>query len=699
MAHENDLWCVGVLYDSQKDLKAGKVSGYRIYGCAVEGYKDVSADAVKQQLIQHPGRVRGLQISPRTGEIMGSCGDIGTYPKLVQGSLVAEQREMILIGRLPQSGVKVFYLNDCHWVDYTSLRKLVEVHKVKFANAVLSGSEDRDFDAIATLDGIEVGYYDPQDTDKSGRAIKELYDESAKFFGFAVDEAETRHKIASKVKGEEWADEILEKVLETARESGLRIINRTMDDTGGIYLKNAQGATVEDRLIRASRVLRKYSPFMYSAWSAMRKIDTYDTPTAAVSLREFLYNPSFINSLSDSCLQYTIEHEMSHVLMEHVARSADRQPDVWNIACDLSVNARIDYEHGLRFIGDECRIRDNTGSDGAVFLESTISSMLGGCSSTKIDLDNDTATSLYFEILEEMEKQKTSSSLGKVGSSKKGASEDQEADGGHDDGNTVIFRGERITIPRADIVTLPEEASMSKASLEQASKNFLLGIVERHKRQFGSFGGESGGYYERIVEAALAPRVQWKSAIRKRFMDICGRDRSYRTPDRRFASRGLYLAGSSAQIPDMLKNLKICFDMSGSIGSQDVGVCLAQLEQLLKEFKCDTAELLFWDTQIRERVEFKDYKELLKKARYSGGGGTDCNCVFAEFESEPYKNRKKKAPGYIIIFTDGVFGPIGQKYKKYGNNTIWVLPDFAALNFTAPFGLKSEFAPTDTKAR
>ncbi len=259
-----------------------------------------------------------------------------------------------------------------------------------------------------------------------------------------------------------------------------------------------------------------------------------------------------------------------------------------------------------------------------------------------------------------------------------------------------MFRGEKIAIDPTDITQTPDEAGMSNALIEQASKNFLIGVVERHRRQFGSFGGPQAGYFERMVAEAIAPRVNWKSAIRKRFMDVSGRDRSYRSPDRRFIHSGTYLAGMVQNIPDMLKNLKIFVDTSGSIGSEDIGIMLSQLNQLLKEFKCKDAEMLFWDTSVKERVDFDKYEDVLKKAKFGGGGGTDCNCVFAEFDTAPYLNRKKGKPGYIIIFTDGAFPAIQTKYKKYEKNTIWVLPDFATTSFKAPFGLKSEFTPTDT---
>ena len=263
----------------------------------------------------------------------------------------------------------------------------------------------------------------------------------------------------------------------------------------------------------------------------------------------------------------------------------------------------------------------------------------------------------------------------------------------------INFRGQQIALDPVDIVQTPEEAGMTKQAIEQASKNFLIGIVERHRRQFGTFGGDQAGYFERLVEEALAPRVNWKSAIRKRFMDVSGRDRSYRTPDRRFVHSGTYFAGLSPQVPDMLKNLKVCVDTSGSIGNEDIGVLLSQLKQLLTEFKCKDAEIIFWDTQVRERTPFDKYEDVIKNAKFSGGGGTDCNCVFEEFDSEPYRNRKKGKPGYIIIFTDGCFGPIDAKYKKWGNHTIWVLPDFATLQFKPPFGLKSEFQAADSKPK
>lgn len=45
-------------------------------------------------------------------------------------------------------------------------------------------------------------------------------------------------------------------------------------------------------------------------------------------------------------------------------------------------------------------------------------------------------------------------------------------------GDYIVFRGEKIKVDRSDLAVTPEEAGLSKAALDQASKNFLIGVVE-----------------------------------------------------------------------------------------------------------------------------------------------------------------------------------------------------------------------------
>ena len=174
--HSRDLWCVGLHYESQADKNAGKVSGYRVLGSAVEGYKDVDVATMKAQLQKYPDRVRGLQLSPNTGEVIGACGDLRNYPKYIKGGSANDgPATMILIGKIPGSGVRVYFLNGVFWVDYDTLRKLI-ANGTMFANAPMpKGTTDQDFDNLATYDGIPVGIHDPKGTNKDGRRLTQTF--------------------------------------------------------------------------------------------------------------------------------------------------------------------------------------------------------------------------------------------------------------------------------------------------------------------------------------------------------------------------------------------------------------------------------------------------------------------------------------------------------------------------------------------
>ena len=114
----------------------------------------------------------------------------------------------------------------------------------------------------------------------------------------------------------------------------------------------------------------------------------------------------------------------------------------------------------------------------------------------------------------------------------------------------------------------------------------------------------------------------------------------------------------------------------------------SQINQLLKTFHCK-AELIYWDTRVRSVFEFDNVNELLKH-KPMGGGGTDANCIFDYFETNrDYKLGHKKKPNIIIVFTDGYFGDIDTKYKKY-KNTIWVI-DGDYGRFKPPFGKVAPF--------
>src|ERR1044072_3718978 len=60
--------------------------------------------------------------------------------------------------------------------------------------------------------------------------------------------------------------------------------------------------------------------------------------TAATDGKHFFFNRAFIESLDFPQLTFLVAHEVSHVLLDHLFRRGDRDPDLWNFAADALVN-------------------------------------------------------------------------------------------------------------------------------------------------------------------------------------------------------------------------------------------------------------------------------------------------------------------------------------------------------------------------
>ena len=143
-----------------------------------------------------------------------------------------------------------------------------------------------------------------------------------------------------------------------------------------------------------------------------------------------------------------------------------------------------------------------------------------------------------------------------------------------------------------------------------------------------------------LCRRCIAPRINWRSLIKNKLTLATQKITTYAKPDKRFLSRRRILPGPKQMENDQLDNVKVCIDTSGSIGDKELGIALAQIKQLLKVYKAK-AELMYWDTQVRVCEPFNNVQELLK-IMPGGGGGTDVNCVFEQFEGRDYKIGKNK---------------------------------------------------------
>ena len=73
----------------------------------------------------------------------------------------------------------------------------------------------------------------------------------------------------------------------------------------------------------------------------MQIINKTDIDTMATDGKDIFYNKEFTEELSDSDLKGVLVHEAMHRGFKHHLRQGDRDPQIWNMACDFAINPII----------------------------------------------------------------------------------------------------------------------------------------------------------------------------------------------------------------------------------------------------------------------------------------------------------------------------------------------------------------------
>lgn len=248
---------------------------------------------------------------------------------------------------------------------------------------------------------------------------------------------------------------------------------------------------------------------------------------------------------------------------------------------------------------------------------------------------------------------------------------------------------------KSDMVQTPSTANKSEEDLKRDVKS-VQATANARMNQAGEKAYSTGlqAAIQRQIDLGLAPKVNWKTALRKMVQKQTKKDVQYNKPNRIFLSQDILLP---TEIPDNLNvvdNIVIAIDTSGSITNTEIGQALTQIAQLLNKYKAH-GEIMYWDTQVAAVAEFTDVKSALK-LRPAGGGGTDPNCIFSYInDDKKYRSHSKLTKlDAILIFTDGCFGSIDQDWiRKFSRKTVWIIsdPQYAERGWKAPMGLTAPF--------
>ena len=85
------------------------------------------------------------------------------------------------------------------------------------------------------------------------------------------------------------------------------------------------------------KMLVKY-PFFGSVVASVGYKENKDISTAGTDGETIYYNPEYLEGLSVEEQIFTFAHEVCHIAFNHILRSEDKDPDLWNIATDAVIN-------------------------------------------------------------------------------------------------------------------------------------------------------------------------------------------------------------------------------------------------------------------------------------------------------------------------------------------------------------------------
>jgi predicted metal-dependent peptidase len=336
-------------------------------------------------------------------------------------------------------------------------------------------------------------------------------------------------------------------------------------------------------------------PFFGILATYLRLEASTDFPIAATDGSRLLYNPDHFERLraqsaeGSEHAQFIVAHEVLHPALRHLWRRGERDPLIWNAACDfvdnqILVDAGFKMPEGLLL--DE-RFRGMT--------EEQIYDIL---------VREQTAISQAIaDLIENGSPQGNSEGSG--GGDKEPS---HGTDGNANNGNKLA------EIWRERAVTAAAAAKMR---------------------------GNLPARLARIVDAMTQPPVPWRVVLAE-FIQPYSHDLSWRKPERRLISQGIYLPTPDGE---QLDRLVIAVDTSGSISKEELSAALGHIRDVLDSYDRVAATVIACDAAVHDVYELATGDKLPNKL--GGGGGTRTEPVFdwvAEQNTPPYA---------VVYFTDG----------------------------------------------
>ena len=329
----------------------------------------------------------------------------------------------------------------------------------------------------------------------------------------------------------------------------------------------------ENRLSIAYSKLSLREPFIAAVMTRIRREISDEVPTAATDGTRVIYNPDFMDKCNDEELFGLALHESLHIILMHMWRRGEREPNLWNVANDAIINAYI-------------RKRQYQLPEGGVDV-----------GWVRDDMDSEYVYKRMKKDQDEKQQQ-------------------QQTGGGDEDGDAGTPAGGFDGT--GDLMDAPSDATMTD-----------LEATIQASAEMAKACGQGSALIDNILKGTGKSRVDWRNEMRAMLTSASNDDYTYRRPSRRFIAQGTYLPSLYSE---GLGPVLIAIDSSASMTQRELEQIASETQQIFEDLNPAFVRVVYCDTKIQRTQDFQQGDDVELSCR--GGGGTRFKPVFDYIEAE-----------------------------------------------------------------
>lgn len=206
--------------------------------------------------------------------------------------------------------------------------------------------------------------------------------------------------------------------------------------------------------------------------------------------------------------------------------------------------------------------------------------------------------------------------------------------------------------------TKPNDSPITEQDIAEAIRNAQT-IQQLSNSGSQTVGGGAGNKQIDIINKHRAPIQSWKAVMRDMVRKV--------TQTRSFARINNRLAAARVIAPSVKKQLinsDIIFaiDVSGSMCGKPMTDTINEIVSLSRSTPIVNMRVIYWDAEVMNDILVRNSKSLASQSStfsFTGGGGTNINCVYDYIMEKQYK------PTGIVYLTDGYVD--GDKFYTQNN--------------------------------